>query len=79
MDAIRRERAMHPCFSNYGGQTVRRGFWQDLIPFFYRLHVDHLLLEFARRGYAELESFKEPLFRVTPADPGSPRVRRNWT
>ena len=32
-----------------------RGFWRDLIPFLNSLHADHLVLEFARRGYDELE------------------------
>ena len=32
-----------------------KGFWRDLIPFLNSLHTDHLVLEFARRGYDELE------------------------
>jgi 5-methyltetrahydropteroyltriglutamate--homocysteine methyltransferase len=57
LDGIRGERALHFCFGNYGGQTVQKGFWRDLLPFFNGLHVNHLVLEFARRGYDELESF----------------------
>jgi 5-methyltetrahydropteroyltriglutamate--homocysteine methyltransferase len=50
-----RERALHLCFGNYGGQTVQRGHYEQLVDFLNRLHVDHVVLEFARRGYAELE------------------------
>jgi len=32
-----------------------RGFWRDMVPFLNRLRADHLVLEFARRGYDELE------------------------
>ena len=50
---------MHICFGNYGGQTMQRGLWRDLIPFLNRLHVDHLVLEFARQGYEELEVLRD--------------------
>jgi 5-methyltetrahydropteroyltriglutamate--homocysteine methyltransferase len=50
-----RERALHLCFGNYGGQTIQRGHYEQLVDFLNRLHVDHVVLEFARRGYAELE------------------------
>jgi 5-methyltetrahydropteroyltriglutamate--homocysteine methyltransferase len=59
LDGILNERAVHICFGNYGGQPVLRGFWRDLIPFLNSLHTDHLVLEFARRGYDELEVFKD--------------------
>ncbi len=59
LDAISRESALHLCFGNYGGQQIQTGFWADLMPFLNRLHVDTLLLEFARRGYDELEAFRE--------------------
>ena len=35
------------------------GFWRDLIPFLNSLRADHLVLEFARRGYDELEVFAD--------------------
>ena len=54
LDAANGERALHLCFGNYGGQSIQRGFWRDLLPFLNALHVDHLVLEFARRGYDEL-------------------------
>jgi 5-methyltetrahydropteroyltriglutamate--homocysteine methyltransferase len=59
LGGIRGERAVHVCFGNYGGQSVQKGFWKSLIGFFNCLHADHLVLEFARRGYDELEVFKD--------------------
>jgi 5-methyltetrahydropteroyltriglutamate--homocysteine methyltransferase len=59
LEGIRGERAMHVCFGNYGGQSVQKGFWKDLMPFFNGLKVNHLVLEFARRGYDELEAFRD--------------------
>jgi len=59
LDAARGARAVHLCFGNYGGQSIQRGFWRDLLPFLNALHVDHLVLEFARRGYDELEVFRD--------------------
>jgi 5-methyltetrahydropteroyltriglutamate--homocysteine methyltransferase len=59
LDAVQGERGLHLCFGNYGGQSVQRGLWRDLLPFFNNLHVDHLVLEFARRGYDELELFRD--------------------
>ena len=38
---------------------MQKGFWNDLLPFLNGLHADHLVLEFARRGYDELEVFKD--------------------
>ena len=35
------------------------GFWRDLIPFLNSLRADHLVLEFARRGYDELAVFAD--------------------
>lgn len=59
LDAISGERALHLCFGNYGGQSIQSGFWQNIIPFLNKLNVNHLVLEFARRGYEELPKFKE--------------------
>jgi len=59
LGAVRGLKAVHLCFGNYGGQTVQRGFWRDLLPFFNALDADHLVLEFARRGYDELEVFND--------------------
>lgn len=59
LDAIRGEKGLHLCFGNYGGQSIQRGTWENLLSFLNNLHVDHLVLEFARRGYAELEVLKQ--------------------
>jgi 5-methyltetrahydropteroyltriglutamate--homocysteine methyltransferase len=50
---------VHLCFGNYGGQTIQKGFFRELLPFFNGLACDHLVLEFARRGYDELEVFRD--------------------
>jgi 5-methyltetrahydropteroyltriglutamate--homocysteine methyltransferase len=57
LDGIVNEKAVHICFGNYGGQPILRGFWDSLIPFLNALRCDHLVLEFARRGYDELPVF----------------------
>ena len=59
LDAIRTESAVHLCFGNYGGSTIQRGRWQDLIAFLNRLHVDHLVLEMARRDPDELAHLRD--------------------
>jgi len=59
LDGIKTTRALHICFGNYGGQSVQKGFWRDLLPFMNQLRVDHLVLEFARRGFGELEVFRD--------------------
>lgn len=59
LDGILNEKAVHICFGNYGGQPMLRGFWRDLLPFLNSLRADHLVLEFARRGYEELEVFAD--------------------
>jgi 5-methyltetrahydropteroyltriglutamate--homocysteine methyltransferase len=59
LDGILNEKAVHICFGNYGGQPMLRGFWRHLIPFLNSLRTDHLVLEFARRGYDELSVFED--------------------
>jgi 5-methyltetrahydropteroyltriglutamate--homocysteine methyltransferase len=59
LDGFKGEKAVHLCFGNYGGQSIQKGFWKTLLPFLNNLHVDHLILEFARRGYDELAIFKD--------------------
>ncbi|UCF35986.1 MAG: cobalamin-independent methionine synthase II family protein [Acidobacteriota bacterium] len=51
-------KAVHLCFGNYGGQTIQKGYWESLLPFFNSLECDHLILEFARRGSEEIEVFR---------------------
>ncbi len=55
LDGVLNERAVHICFGNFGGQPMLRGFWRDLVPFLNSLRADHLVLEFARRSFDELE------------------------
>jgi 5-methyltetrahydropteroyltriglutamate--homocysteine methyltransferase len=57
--AVKGRKAVHACFGNYAGQTVQKGVWSRLLPFFNALECDHLVLEFARRGYGELEAFRD--------------------
>lgn len=52
-------RAVHLCFGNYGGQSIQKGFFHEVLSFFNALEADHLVLEFARRGDDELEVFKD--------------------
>jgi 5-methyltetrahydropteroyltriglutamate--homocysteine methyltransferase len=59
LDGVLNEKAVHICFGNYGGQPILRGFWRDMIPFLNALRTDHLVLEFARRGYDEIDLFSE--------------------
>jgi 5-methyltetrahydropteroyltriglutamate--homocysteine methyltransferase len=63
LDAATRakERGVHMCFGNYGGQSIQTGTWRQLIGFLNQLHCDHVVLEFAFRGYDELAHFKEHL------------------
>jgi 5-methyltetrahydropteroyltriglutamate--homocysteine methyltransferase len=59
LSAVQGERALHLCFGNYGGQSIQKGFWGDMLAFLNSLRVDHLVLEFARRGYDELPVFND--------------------
>jgi 5-methyltetrahydropteroyltriglutamate--homocysteine methyltransferase len=59
LSGVRGAKAVHLCFGNYGGQTIQKGFFRDLLPFFNALECDHLVLEFARRGYDELAVFRD--------------------
>lgn len=63
LDAIPKpcERAVHLCFGNYGGQSIQKGRWQQLIGYLNALHCDHVVLEMAFRGYDELKYFKDEL------------------
>jgi 5-methyltetrahydropteroyltriglutamate--homocysteine methyltransferase len=59
LGGVRGEKAVHLCFGNYGGQTIQRGLFRELLPFFNALDCDHLVLEFARRGSEELAVFRD--------------------
>ena len=56
-----KDKGVHMCFGNYGGQSIQKGTWAKLIGYLNRLHCDHVLLEFAFRGYDELEHFRDQL------------------
>lgn len=61
LDAVEpgKERAVHFCFGNYGGQTIQSGTWKQLTDFLSALHCDHLVLELARRPESDLEALKD--------------------
>jgi 5-methyltetrahydropteroyltriglutamate--homocysteine methyltransferase len=54
LDGVRRAKAVHLCFGNYGGQTIQQGAWDRLVDFLNLLTCDHLVLEMARRPADEL-------------------------
>lgn len=54
-----RERSVHFCFGNYGGQTIQSGGWKPLVEFLNGLEVDHLVLELAHRPDDDLQALKE--------------------
>lgn len=53
------ERAVHLCFGNYGGQTIQRGAYDQLLGFLNSLAADHLVLEMARRPENELSWLRD--------------------
>ena len=59
LSGARHMKGVHLCFGNYGGQTIQQGLFSSLLPFFNALQSDHLVLEFARRGYEELAIFRD--------------------
>ncbi|HVF10585.1 MAG TPA: cobalamin-independent methionine synthase II family protein [Abditibacteriaceae bacterium] len=58
LDAVQKEKAVHLCFGNYGGQTIQKGTWERLVELMNRLRADHLVLEMARRDPAEIAFLK---------------------
>jgi len=59
LDAVKTKAAVHLCFGNYGGQSIQKGSWKNLIDYLNALHVDHIIMECAHRPVEELEFFKE--------------------
>jgi 5-methyltetrahydropteroyltriglutamate--homocysteine methyltransferase len=57
--AVRTRPAVHLCFGNYGGQSVQKGSWSQLMNYLNALHVDHIVMENAHRPPQELEVFKD--------------------
>jgi len=59
LDAVKTTPAVHLCFGNYGGQSIQKGTWQNLMKYLNALHADHVVLECAHRPLSELEGFKD--------------------
>ena len=57
--AVRTTPAVHLCFGNYGGQSMQKGSWGQLMNYLNALHVDHIVMENAHRPAEELAVFKE--------------------
>ena len=51
--------AVHLCFGNYGGQSIQKGAWTQLIDYLNALEVDHLVMECAHRPPEELAVFRD--------------------
>jgi 5-methyltetrahydropteroyltriglutamate--homocysteine methyltransferase len=52
-------RAVHVCYGNRYARPVWEGHYEFLFPTILDAHVDQLVLEFARKGYQDLELFKK--------------------
>jgi 5-methyltetrahydropteroyltriglutamate--homocysteine methyltransferase len=52
-------RAVHVCYGNRYARPVWEGHYEFLFPAILDAHVDQLVLEFARKGYDDLELFKK--------------------
>jgi 5-methyltetrahydropteroyltriglutamate--homocysteine methyltransferase len=59
LDAVKTVSAVHLCFGNYGGQSIQKGGWKDLIRYLNALHTDHVVMECAHRPADELEVFRD--------------------
>lgn len=57
--AVRTTPAVHLCFGNYGGQSIQKGDWGQLMNYLNSLHVDHIVMENAHRPIEELRVFKD--------------------
>jgi 5-methyltetrahydropteroyltriglutamate--homocysteine methyltransferase len=51
--------AVHLCFGNYGGQTIQKGGWDQLLGYLNSLHADHIVMENEHRPAEELAVFRE--------------------
>jgi 5-methyltetrahydropteroyltriglutamate--homocysteine methyltransferase len=59
LDAVKATPAVHLCFGNYGGQSIQKGRWDNLINYLNALHVDHVVMETAHRPPEELAAFRQ--------------------
>jgi len=51
--------AVHLCFGNYGGQSIQKGTWAQLMDYLNALEADHVVMECAHRPSAELAVFRD--------------------
>ena len=59
LDAVKAVPAVHLCFGNYGGQSIQKGDWANLISYLNALHTDHVVLETAHRSFDELSVLRD--------------------
>ncbi|MGN6462791.1 MAG: cobalamin-independent methionine synthase II family protein [Pseudolabrys sp.] len=59
LDAVKTTPAVHLCFGNYGGQSIQKGKWDQLMAYLNTLHVDHIVMENSHRPPEELEAFRD--------------------
>lgn len=59
LEGVQREKAVHLCYGNYGGQVIQQGTYQALIEFLNALQADHVVLELARRPEEEWQRLRE--------------------
>lgn len=59
LDAVKTTPAVHLCFGNYGGQSIQKGSWDQLMAYLNSLHVDHIVMENSHRPPEELAAFRE--------------------
>ena len=58
LDAVKTVPAVHLCFGNYGGQSIQKGAWAQLLSYLNALHADHIVVETAHRAPDELAVFR---------------------
>lgn len=59
LDAVKGTPAVHLCFGNYGGQSIQKGSWNQLMSYLNALHADHIVMEVAHRPPEELAAFRD--------------------
>ncbi|MDE3073967.1 MAG: methionine synthase [Chloroflexota bacterium] len=58
LEGIHIKKALHVCFGNRYGKPSWAGDYHYLMPAVLEAHIDQLALEFARRGYSDLQIFR---------------------
>jgi len=59
LGAVQTIPAVHLCFGNYGGQSIQKGAWAQLLSYLNALDTDHVVIEMARRPPDELAVFRD--------------------